>query len=36
MTLTDFNEKLWSAAVEKTTVSRHGKVTFTLMDGTEI
>jgi site-specific DNA recombinase len=35
-TLDGFCESLWSAAVEKATVYSDGKITFTLLDGTEI
>ena len=34
--LTEFSESLWSAVVEKATVYNDGRITFTLMNGTEI
>lgn len=34
--LTEFNESLWLAAVEKATVHDNGRIVFTLINGTEI
>lgn len=34
--LTEFNEQLWIAAVDKVTVFQNGGLVFTFKDGTEI